>query len=107
MGRRRKKNTRPCKRNGAGGAGDRVRRQPIRESGCRKMAYRTKADAKLALKNVRGVRRMQARLGVGPAAHGKAEQAPYRCARCGMWHLTSLPRGVSVAIGRRVRGVRE
>ena len=103
----RKKNTRPCKRNGGGGAGDRVRRQPIRDSQCLKMAYRSKSDAKLALRNVRALRRGQARMGQGPAAQGKAEQTPYRCGVCGKWHLTSMSRAASARIGRAARGVSE
>lgn len=87
-------------------------RQPVMTDGCGKKGYMTKADAKLALRVLRGVRRAQAAAGI---AAGGGEQSPYRCEiqadgrpGCGLWHLTSLPRGVSAEISRvrKARGAR-
>jgi len=84
-----------------------VRRQGITVEGCGKRGYATKAAAKLALREVRGVRRGQRAAGRG--VPGKCERTPYRCdvkadgsPGCGMWHLTSMPKEASA----RVRAVR-
>lgn len=69
--------------------------QEVRKAltGCAKRGYPDKTAAKLALKVVRPMRRAQAR--DGTLLPGKGERSVYRCRveGCGMWHLTSQPKG--------------
>lgn len=57
---------------------------------CEKKSYLDKQAAKLALRCVRPVRRHQR--AEGTALPGKGERSVYRCPKCRLWHLTSLPK---------------
>jgi len=81
------------------GMPDRARRQPLSTDGCEKKGFNTKADAKLYIRNLRGQQRK------GMAAGGQPTKGcAYRCLACGKWHMTRMPRDVSAAIGRSLRG---
>jgi hypothetical protein len=54
---------------------------------CSKKTYLNKQAAKLALLNVRSVRREQ--IASGKLVGKGGEQTVYRCPKCGLWHLTS------------------
>lgn len=61
-------------------------------SRCAKKAYASKQEARVALANLRALRRKQERVGDPRKIEGKGERSWYRCPECRLWHLTSWAR---------------
>ncbi len=57
-----------------------------------KRAYREKAEAKVALRVVRSLRRHERQMGVARKDKPEGERQVYRCPECRCWHLTSQRR---------------